>query len=177
MALKLRYYGDPVLRKKAEEIKEITQEIRDLAHGMIDVMLKARGCGLAGNQVGQLLRIFVSNMEREDEEGRVHYGEPRVYINPVISNPSEVMCEVSEGCLSIPKLHLPVVRPLTVEVEALDLDGKVFKQQCYGYLARNMMHENDHLNGVLFIDRIRGKKRNEIESYLRHIKDTYYKGD
>ena len=174
MKLDLRYYGDPALRQKAKPVEEITEEIRQLVNNMIETMLAYNGIGLAATQVGHMLRIFVSNVDFEDEEGEVHLCDPLVYINPVISNPSETIVERSEGCLSIPKLNVPVARPLTIELEAMDLDGNMFKKECYGYLARNIMHENDHLNGVLFIDRIKGKRRTLLEPELRSIKQQYY---
>ena len=171
----LRYYGDPVLRKKAEPIEKITQEIRDLAQQMIQLMEEHKGCGLAATQVGALHRLFVSNVDREDEKGEVHLGEPKVYINPVISNPSKVLVEQAEGCLSIPKLSLPIERPLSITIEFTDLEGNHHTKECYGFLARNMMHENDHLNGVLHVDRYKGD-REALSQALRKIKRTYYKG-
>lgn len=170
---RLRYYGDPVLRKKAEPVAEITEEIRHLVHTMYELMEKHNGCGLAATQVGELLRLFVSNVDREEPNGEVILGPPRVYINPILSNPSEIMVERGEACLSIPKLYLPVQRPMSITVVATDLEGKQFTHECSGFLARNMMHENDHLNGVLFIDRVKGKLRNEAEPFLRKIKQTY----
>lgn len=169
----LQYYGNPVLRKKAQPIEEITDEIRHLAQCMIEIMLKHNGCGLAATQVGVLHRIYISNVDHEDADGKVYLGEPRVYINPFLSNPSEIMVEGPEGCLSIPKLTLPVERPLSITVEATDLSGNRFTRECHGFLARNMMHENDHLNGVLFIDRIKGKLRTEAEPFLRQVKKQY----
>lgn len=176
MILDLRYYDDPILRKKAQDVECITDEIKELCLNMVETMLHSKGIGLAAPQVGVLLRIFVSNCEYEDEQGEVHLGEPKVYINPVLSNPSEALVERGEGCLSIPKLYAPVLRPLTIDVEAMDLNGQIFKESCYGYQARNRMHENDHLNGVLFIDRIKGKRRSELEPALRLIKQRYKSG-
>lgn len=173
MKLNLHYYGDSMLRERAESVEEITDEIRQLVSDMIETMLDFNGIGLAATQVGHKLRIFVSNVDHEDAEGEVHLGEPCVYINPVLSNPSDTLVERNEGCLSIPKLYAPVIRPLTVEVEAMDIDGNIFKRECYGYLARNIMHENDHLNGVLFVDRIKGKRRTLLEPELRRIRQQY----
>lgn len=173
MKLPLRYYGDPILRQKAHPIEKITDEIRQLALDMIETMLASNGIGLAAPQVGHLVRMFVSNLEKEDENGDLHYGEPRVFINPILSNPSSALVEVSEGCLSIPKLYVPIIRPLTIHLEALDLSGNSFLEDCYGYVARNRMHENDHLNGVLFIDRVKGKKRAQLEPALKRIKQHY----
>lgn len=174
MILQLRYYGDPILRQMAQPVAEITDEIRELCHNMIETMLHHNGIGLAGPQVGHLLRIFVSNLDYEDEQGELHLFEPKVYINPILSNPGDVLVERNEGCLSIPTLSLPVARPLSIHLEATDLEGKQFHEECYGYQARNRMHENDHLNGVLTIDRIKGKRRTLLEPELRRIKLQYY---
>lgn len=174
MILDLCYYGNPILRQVALPVSEITEEIRQFCFDMIETMTHTNGIGLAAPQVGRLLRIFVSNLDYEDEQGELHYMEtPRVYINPVISHASEVMVERGEGCLSIPKLHCPVIRPISIELEALDIDGNLFHEGCYGYQARNRMHENDHLNGVLYIDRIKGKARTKLEPMLRSIKKNY----
>lgn len=175
MKREIRYYGDPCLREKAKPVEAITDEIRQLVADMIETMLNYDGIGLAAPQIGIPLRIFVSNVDHEDEQGEVHIGQPRAYINPQLSNFSGAIVERSEGCLSIPKLYLSVPRPLSVRIEALDVNGQSFTRDCYGYLARNMMHENDHLNGVLFFDWIKGKKRNEIEPALRMIKQKYTK--
>lgn len=169
----MRYYNDPILRRKAEEVTEITDEIRQFCHDMVETMLHYDGIGLAATQVGRLLRIFVSNVAYEDENGEIHLAEPKVYINPVLTNPSESLVERSEGCLSIPKLYAPVLRPLSIHLEAIDLEGNHFTEECYGYQARNRMHENDHLNGVLFIDRIKGKRRTQLEPALKKIKQQY----
>jgi peptide deformylase len=175
MILQMRYYGDPILRKTAKPILEITDEIKEICYRMIETMLHYDGVGLAAPQVGYLLRIFVSNMVHEDEKGEVHLGQPKIYINPTLSNPSDVLVERSEGCLSIPKLYAAVARPLSIDLEAQDIDGNLFQESCYGYPARNRMHENDHLNGVLYIDRIKGKRRTALEPALRRIKQAYYK--
>ncbi|MFZ0566181.1 MAG: peptide deformylase [Chlamydiales bacterium] len=175
MILELRYFGDPILRQKAKPVEKITEEIRDLAQNMVESMLHYNGIGLAAPQVGRLLRLFVSNVDHEDEEGEIHLGAPKIFINPKLSHPSQTMVERSEGCLSIPKLYAPVNRPLSVEIEAMDIEGNLFKQEFYGYVARVIMHENDHLNGVLFVDRIKGKKHTELEPILRQIKQRYYK--
>ncbi|NGX54566.1 MAG: Peptide deformylase [Chlamydiae bacterium] len=175
MKLPLRYYGDPVLRKIAQPIEEITDEIRQLATDMIETMEANKGIGLAANQVGRLVRLFVSSMDYEDEEGEVHSQEPEVYINPVITKPSGASIERTEACLSIPELSGPLTRPLTITLEATDLEGNRFAKECYGYEARCFMHEIDHLNGTLYVDRIKGKRRKELEPLLRKIKKKYYK--
>ncbi len=175
MKREILYYGDPILREKCKPIEAITDDIRQLARDLIDTMVAYDGVGLAAPQVGVLLRIFVSNVDFEDENGELHLCEPRVYINPTLTNAGDAIVERSEGCLSLPKLYLAVPRPISVTVEATDLNGTRFKRECYGYLARNMMHENDHLNGVLFFDWIKGKRRTQIEPQLRMIKQKYAK--
>lgn len=173
MILKLRYYGDPILRQTAKSVESITEEIRELCHNMIETMLHSDGVGLAAPQIGVLLRIFVSNVAYEDQNGEIHLSEPKVYINPILTQPSPTLVERSEGCLSVPKLYLAIPRPLSIHLEATDLNGNQFHEECYGYQARNRMHENDHLNGVLFFDRIKGKQRTLLEPELRHIKQHY----
>lgn len=176
MKLPIRYYGDPVLREIAKPIEKITDEIRELAANMVETMHAANnGIGLAANQVGVLLRIFVSIVDYEDNHGELHYRAPRAIINPVLSEPSNALIECGEGCISFPKLYLPIARPRTIILDAIDIEGNPIHEECVGYVARHMMHETDHLNGVLFVDRVKGKRRNEIEPVLRQIKLKYYK--
>ncbi|MEZ5314818.1 MAG: peptide deformylase [Chlamydiales bacterium] len=174
MKLPLYYYNHPILRKQSTPVGKITDDIRQLCFDMIESMLAYKGIGLAAPQVGHLLRIFVSNVDFEDEKGEIHLGEPVVFINPILSNPSDVFVEREEGCLSIPGLYEFVKRPSKITVEAKNLEGNSFKKECYGYHARNIMHENDHLNGTLFIDRIKGKRRTLIEPKLLEIKQKYF---
>jgi peptide deformylase len=170
----LCYYGNPILRKRAQEISEITDEIRALANLLVEKMHEYDGIGLAAPQIGVLKRIFVIRVISEDAEGEVVVGEPRVFINPILSHPSEELVERNEACLSIPKLSAPVLRPLTIDIEATNVEGERFTLRgCWGFLARVMMHENDHLNGVLFIDHIKGKRRTQLDPVLRRIKREY----
>lgn len=172
MNLKLRYYGDPVLRKRAEPIKEITPEIRQLAADMIEAMWAWEGIGLAAPQVGVLLRMFVSPINAPD--AYAPYGDPVVYINPVVSNVSDEITEMNEGCLSLPGISAgPVPRPYSCTIDAIDLDGNPFQTHCTDFFTRNVLHEIDHLNGVLFFDRIKGKQRRLLEPQLRKIKVQY----
>ena len=128
MILQLLYYGNPILRKTAKPVDEITDEIRAICHNMVETMLHYQGIGLAAPQVGHLLRIFVSNVDYEDENGEIHLRAPKIYINPTISNPSDALVERSEGCLSIPKLYAAVARPLSIELEATDINGNLFTE-------------------------------------------------
>lgn len=175
MELPLAYYGDPVLRKKGCPVEEITDEIRQLVNDMIDTMRANDGIGLAAPQVHRSLTLFVTEIPipSKDEvtgEGKWLPGPVRVFINPTITALSEEQVTNEEGCLSIPEVHGPVTRPVAIKIKATDLDGKEFEEEFQWLDARCFMHENDHINGVLFIDRIHGKARTEMESQLRALK-------
>ena len=176
MELPLAYYGDPILRKKTAKVTEITDEIRQLVADMIDTMNAKDGIGLAAPQVFKSLSIIVVQAPVPSEDGNKWVnGKLRVLINPKITNPSPESWEASEGCLSIPGVYGPVTRPWKITVEAMDLDGNIFIEDFIGYEARVIMHENDHINGVLFIDRVQGKQRQELEPKIREIKKKFHK--
>lgn len=142
--LKIYTLGDEVLRKKAEPVTEINDEIRELINGMYEAMDDAEGVGLAGPQVGKSLRLFVA---KADDDVR------RAFINPQIIATSEELGDYDEGCLSLPKVYETIRRPVRVTVQALNENGKPFTMEADGLLARIIQHEMDHLNGILFIDR------------------------
>ncbi len=169
MLLPLVYYGDRQLRASSQPILEITPEIRALVENMIETMDARHGIGLAAPQVGYLLRLFVLRNYIENAEGDLSVSEPRVYINPKLSQPSSETEIASEGCLSIPGIRGDVERPLSILVEATDLEGNRFEERVVGYNARVRMHENDHLNGVLFIDRMDPDSRRKLEPLLKQI--------
>jgi peptide deformylase len=171
--LKLLYYGHPFLRRHSEPIAEITEEIKQLALDMVEVMDANNGIGLAAPQVGHLIRLFILRNYIELPDGRLQLSAPQVFINPKLSNASQEMIIDAEGCLSLPGFHVPVPRPAHVTIEALDLDGNPFKEERSEYKARVVMHENDHLNGVLQIDRTDRASRKKIEPYLRELKKKY----
>lgn len=175
MELPLAYFGDPVLRKKTAPIPEITDEIRKLAQDMVDTMRACNGIGLAAPQIHRSIAIFVTEVpipKKNAETGEVTWenGPVRVFINPKIMSYSEEEWTSEEGCLSIPGIFGPVTRPVVIKVQATDLDGKVFTEEFKMLDARCIMHENDHINGVLFIDRVQGKARTELEPQLRELK-------
>lgn len=170
----LIYYGDPVLRKKTSPITEITAEIRQLAEEMFETMDAHNGVGLAAPQVNESISIFVTCIPIYDEEiERYLPGERRIFINPKIVSYSEERTSLDEGCLSIPGLREDVIRPIRVTFQAQDLNGQTITEEFIDYNARVMMHENDHLNGVLYIDRISPKKKKEVEPKLRQLKKKY----
>lgn len=173
MKLSLRYYGDPILRAKAKAIEEITPEIRQLAHDMIETMIGSNGVGLAAPQIGKLLRIYIFRDEWLNPEGHYELGPPQVAINPIFSAPSKETDTMLEGCLSLPNLHIKVTRPKKIHIRYQNLEGEVIEKDLEGFLARVNMHENDHLNGVLHIDRASPKDRKAIEPQLQKIKQKY----
>jgi peptide deformylase len=173
MKLPLAYYGNPILRKKGAKVESITDEIRSLVANMIETMHESHGIGIAAPQVHQSLAIFITCPPVEGPDGTFQPGTPKVYINPKILSHGEDAWVHDEACLSIPKLRGDVERPKMIKIQAMDLNGVTFEEELYGWDARVFLHENDHINGVLFIDRIHGKKRKEMEPALREIKKKY----
>jgi peptide deformylase len=142
--MKIYKLGEEILRKKAEQVQEVTDELRKTFDEMFDAMLEADGAGLAGPQVGLSLRFFVVIA---DDDVR------RVFVNPQIIATSAETCDYEEGCLSIPGFWESIVRPAKVTVQALNEQGKPFTLEAEGMLARVIQHEYDHLDGILYIDR------------------------
>lgn len=176
MELPLIYYGNPILRKKGLRVTEITDEIRQLVADMIDTMRATNGIGLAAPQVNRSLAIFVTEVPvrvEDQPEEKWLPGEVRVFINPKLIDHSEQQWMRGEGCLSIPHVYGPVIRPVTVTVRAMDLDGNEFQEEFSWLDARAIMHENDHINGILFIDRIHGKERKALDPLLNAVKKKY----
>lgn len=171
--LPIRYYDDPVLRGHAKTIDAITPEIVQLSQDMIETMIAYNGVGIAGPQVGQLLRIFVIRDEKLMENGEYYLGEPEVIINPTLTKPSSEKVSMSEGCLSFPGLHLEILRPKSMEVRYQNVKGEWKEETLQDFRARVFMHENDHLNGVLTFDRIDKVLRKKVEPYLEEVKKKY----
>lgn len=173
MKLKLAYYGNPILRKKAKAIEAITDEIKQLVNDMIDAMDQKDGIGLAAPQIGHSIALFITRVPIEKENEEWDKGEVRVFINPKVLDYSKKEDSYSEGCLSIPKIYADVYRPITIKIEATDLEGNRFTEELTNLHARVALHENDHLNGVLFIDRLDSEMRRSLDSKLREIKKKY----
>lgn len=155
--LRIRTFGDPVLRQRAREVEEVTDVHRKLVGDMIETMRDAPGVGLAGPQVGILERIFV--WEVDDRHGAV--------FNPVIVERSDERMTDDEGCLSVPGLTYPVERHSRVTVEGLDENGEPVRIEADDLLARVVQHETDHLDGVLFMDRLPDDLRKKAMRSLR----------
>lgn len=162
-------YPAEVLKERAEEVREFNQEVRDLVNDMFETMYRKGGVGLAANQVGVLKRVVVIDLHsRTEKQGK----EQLVLINPeIISQEGEVVKE--EGCLSLPGLYRKVKRAAYVKVKAQNVEGEEFELEAEGLLARALQHEIDHLNGIVFIDRLSPiQKRLALEKY-RKLKRKY----
>ena len=164
--LQLRYYGDPVLRRRAEPVQQITETEFKLAEDMLETLhIIGNGIGLAAPQVGVLKRFIVVHIRGNDEEEEL---KPLLLFNPeLLTTEGESIFE--EGCLSIPNLSADVKRPEKIVVKAMNLHGEKIEFETDGLLARVLQHEIDHLNGTLFIDRISGLKRQRLRDELRKI--------
>ncbi len=157
-------YPDKILRQKTRPVDKITDDIFALTESMIETMLNNDGIGLAANQVGSQLRLFVINLRPFDDKP-----EPAVIINPQILKMEELV-EDEEGCLSFPKLflHIPRYRYLILHYQNLYNEKIVIEAD--GLLARAIQHEYDHLNGILFVDHIKENEREKLEQYLMNCK-------
>ncbi len=166
--LQLCYYGNPVLRKRAKPVVEITEAERQLADQMLETLYATgNGIGLAATQVGVLKRLIIVDIGEDDDETY----EPLVLFNPeILSVDGEVVAE--EGCLSIPDVTAEVRRPEKVVVEGINIQGGPVHIEADGLLARVLQHEIDHLNGVLFIDRISGLKRQLLKDELLRVQQA-----
>ena len=142
--MKIYKLGEDVLRKKCEPVAQITPEMKDIFNEMFDTMNEAEGVGLAAPQVGISQRFFVAVA---DDEVR------RVFVNPQIIATSAEMTDYEEGCLSLPGFNESIRRPAKIKVQAMDENGKSFTLEADGLLARIIQHENDHLDGIVYIDR------------------------
>jgi peptide deformylase len=154
-------YGEPVLVQKALDIQEFGRKLATLVADMHEAMKRDRGIGLAAPQVGVSQRLFLVGLDDEPL---------RVFINPRIVALSDETSEYEEGCLSFPGLYFNVVRPSAVDIEALDIHGKPFRLSADGLLARVIQHEYDHLDGILFVDRVSpAKRRRALAHYSRTL--------
>jgi peptide deformylase len=147
--LDLHYLGDRVLRQPTKRITKIDDEIRLLAQKMLQTMYSADGVGLAAPQVGVHKQLLVVDIDPTEAAN-----QPLILINPTIKKASPELDVEQEGCLSIPNVYLDVRRPVAIEVTFKDLQGRPQTLQADGFLARAIQHEMDHLNGVLFVDRV-----------------------
>ncbi|MBP5530744.1 MAG: peptide deformylase [Lentisphaeria bacterium] len=180
----VRTIGAPVLRQKAQAIPAITDEIRDLAEDMTRAMRAYDGIGIAAPQVGVSKRLVVFDVPLPDEGAELSPGEaallplmPLAVVNPEIVASSSTLSEYDEGCLSVPKIFAPVVRPDRVVLRALLLDGREIECECGGLLGRCVQHELDHLDGVLFPDRVAPAELEKVRPELEELERAGAKRD
>ncbi|MDP6124900.1 MAG: peptide deformylase [Candidatus Latescibacteria bacterium] len=171
--LPIHLFGDPVLRKTSPAIDEVTEGIRTLAADMIDTMYAAPGIGLAAPQVGRNVRMIVADRGVGESENP----SPLVLINPELISAGKEMDIVEEGCLSLPNLRANVLRPLHTEVAFTDVDGKRFRLKVSGMLSRVIQHEMDHLDGVLFVDRLKPLTRRLLDKDLKALARRQKEGE
>lgn len=145
--------GDERLQRHSIVVPEFNGEIQTLAEQMFETMYVNKGIGLAAVQVGKLIRLFITHIPNDG---------PRVFINPEIVETAVGQGTYEEGCLSVPEINAEVIRPANVKVQAWNLKGRPFSLDADQMLARVIQHEIDHLNGVLFIDRLDPKKRERL---------------
>lgn len=172
--LRILKYPAEVLKQKAQPLEGVTDEVRAVAQRMIELMHEAEGIGLAAPQVGLPWRLFVADVPPNDERSidddpPTAMTGPRVYINPTLSDFSRDLIPYEEGCLSIPGIVGEVRRPSEVTVTALDLDTERFSERGADLLARCWQHENDHLDGVLILDRMTARSRLKNRSAVREL--------
>lgn len=178
MKLPVVKFGHPVLRAKGVPIPSITPEISRLIADMFETMYANKGVGLAAQQIGQALQLTVidvhgitdrpSTLEINGAAADVDAFMPLVLINPEITPVGEPVVG-PEGCLSFPEIYADITRPGSVEVKALDKHGKPIAFRCGGLLARAVQHETDHLNGILFIDRMDRKTKADLRPELEEL--------
>ncbi len=174
--LPLAYYGDPILRRQADPIEEITEDIRKLVEEMVETMDACDGIGLAAPQVHHSIRLFVIRKPVELTQEAFEPGEVIVLINPHLSAPSEATWEASEGCLSIPGLRSSVTRVQEITVTYTSLDGHLQERRCSGWEARVVMHEYDHIEGLLFTDRLPPEEQKKIAPFLQNLEKRMHDG-
>lgn len=178
MVLPVLKYGHPTLRKKGARIEQITPAIIELVRDMLETMRDARGVGLAAQQVGYALQLTVidvtevtdrpSTLFWNDQPVEVAEYMPLVLINPEVTPVADPVSG-PEGCLSFPEIYADISRPETVEVKALNEKGKPIAFKCGGLLARAVQHETDHLNGILYIDRMAPGTKKELKPELEAL--------
>lgn len=160
-------YGHPILRQNTRPVENIDDALHTLVDDMIETMRAADGIGLAAPQVSESVRVCVVNMELVEEANEA---SPKAFVNPEILA-SDGTSTMEEGCLSIPDIREEVQRPERIRVRYQDLEGKQHEEEIDGLLARVLQHEIDHLDGVLFVDRMPQVKRKLLSKKLKKLAD------
>jgi peptide deformylase len=181
MILEVVKYGHPALRQKGARIQSVSAAIKKLIADMFETMYAAKGVGLAAQQVGQALQLTVidvrevtdrpSTLERGGKPAAVQDFMPLVLINPEVIAAADLVSG-PEGCLSFPEMFADIPRPESADVKAVNEKGEPIEFRCGGLLARVIQHEVDHLNGILFIDRMATGTRRELKPQLDELQET-----
>ena len=166
-SLKVVPFPHPTLRHKSKPIRRVDADLVRMVREMFTLMYSSNGIGLAANQVDLPLRLFIVNLSAKANEG-----EELVFINPVLSKPKGNE-ESEEGCLSFPELYGPVTRPKQITVQAYNLKGEEIRASLNGMLARVVQHEYDHLDGVLFVDRMSLTARAQVQPTLNEFELSF----
>ena len=180
MKLQIRKYGDPILRQKGARIEKMTPELKKLVADMFDTMYDARGVGLAAHQVGHALQLTVIDVrDIKDRPSTMHIDgklvEPEAHMPLVLINPELKLAGEQftgpEGCLSFPEVFAEIARPAEVDVVAMNDKGEKISFHASGLLAKAVQHEFDHLQGILFIDRMSSETKREMKPELETLAD------
>ena len=169
MILPIYTYGQPVLRKVAEDITPEYPELKELIANMFETMDRADGVGLAAPQIGLPIRVVVINLDVLSDDLPEFKGFRKAYINPHIIEVSGQEVSMEEGCLSLPSIHESVKRGDKIRVKYMDEDFKEYEEEVEGYLARVMQHEFDHLEGKMFIDHLSALRKQMIKGKLNAL--------
>lgn len=176
MILPIYIYGQPVLRKVAEDIPTDYPNLNELIRDMFETLTESEGVGLAAPQIGKAIRVVVIDLDVISDDAPEYKDFKRAYINPHIVEYDETKVEsMEEGCLSLPAIHEKVTRPTRIRVQYLDDRLQPHDEWVDGYLARVMQHEFDHLNGKVFIDRISPLRKQLIKNKLRSLLQGRYR--
>lgn len=166
MILPIYTYGQPVLRKEAEDITPDYPGLKELIADMFETMYRADGVGLAAPQIGKAIRVVVITLDVLSDDYPEYKNFNRAYINPHIIETGEETTVLDEGCLSLPGIHEPVRRPTRIHVRYMDEDFNEHDEWVEGYLARVMQHEFDHLDGYVFTDRLSALRKQMVRAKL-----------
>lgn len=176
MILPIYIYGQPVLRKVAEDIPTDYPNLNELIRDMFETLTESEGVGLAAPQIGKAIRVVVIDLDVLSDDLPEYKDFRRAYINPHIVEYDDTETEaMEEGCLSLPAIHEKVTRPTRIRVSYLDADLQPHDEWVDGYLARVMQHEFDHLDGKVFVDRISSLRKQLIKNKLRALLQGRYR--
>ncbi len=159
---KLQVYPALVLKQRAKEVLDFNQDLKEKTDAMFEIMYEYNGIGLAGNQAGIAERIVVVDLGKEQDQGRV-------FINPEIIEAGADRESSEEGCLSFPDIYEPVMRSKAIKIKYVDLQGNSHEEEMDGLLARCLQHEVDHLNGIVFVDRVSKARKIGLKKKLRNL--------